>query len=293
LFGIASTNGFSSNADELRNSYILFENMVIKPIQETIISAIDELIAFNGMALDLQFEALQPLDAEGDLSNESQAVAMESHKCCLASDADPSDEEFEKIEEALKGESVDDEWELVDSREYSDDNDSIDDWAKRKIKPKQSLMQKLSRVIKSAPSDSSSLDRDIFKVRYEYSEISGTDRSKSRTFCKRMMARTENGVVYRKEDIDQASFQGINNNFGHNGNNYSLWLFKGGKYCHHFWRENLYRLKKKTDGTFYEDRALSSSEEVKSIRGYKPKPNGLDKAKTATINQPGRGEYPS
>ena len=107
------------------------------------------------------------------------------------------------------------------------------------------------------------------------------------------MARTENGVVYRKEDIDQASFQGVNKTFGHNGNNYSLWLYAGGKYCHHFWKENLYRLKKKTDGTFYEDRALSSSEEVDSIRGYKPNPRGLDKAKTATINQPGRGEYPS
>lgn len=293
LFGIASTNGFSSNADELRNSYILFENMVIKPIQETIISAIDEIISFNGMALDLQFEPLQPLDAEGDLSNESQAVEMASQKCCLATDEDLTDEEFAKIEENLQGETVDDEWELVDSREYSEDNDSIEDWAMRKIKPKSNFMQKLSRVIKSSPSDNSTLDRDIFKVRYEYAEISGTDRNKSRTFCKRMMSRTENGVVYRKEDIDQASFQGVNKTFGHNGNNYSLWLYKGGKYCHHFWKENLYRLKKKTDGTFYEDRALSSSEEVDSIRGYKPNPRGLDKAKTATINQPGRGEYPS
>ena len=34
LFGIASGNGFSSNADELRNSSILFDNMVIKPFQD-------------------------------------------------------------------------------------------------------------------------------------------------------------------------------------------------------------------------------------------------------------------
>ena len=107
------------------------------------------------------------------------------------------------------------------------------------------------------------------------------------------MARTENGVVYRKEDIDQASFQGVNKTFGHNGNNYSLWLYAGGKYCHHFWKENLYRLKKKTDGTFYEDRALSSSEEVDKIRGYKPNPRGWEVAKTAPITRPGRGEYPS
>ena len=34
LFGIASSNGFSSNADELENSFILFDNMVIRPMQD-------------------------------------------------------------------------------------------------------------------------------------------------------------------------------------------------------------------------------------------------------------------
>ena len=107
-----------------------------------------------------------------------------------------------------------------------------------------------------------------------------------------MMSRTASGVVYRKEDIDQASFLGVNNEFGHNKQNYSLWLYLGGKYCHHFWSENLYRLKTKTDGTLYEDKSLSSSEEVSNISGYNPNPNGWSIAKTAPIKRPGRGEYP-
>ena len=41
------------------------------------------------------------------------------------------------------------------------------------------------------------------------------------------MARTGKGVVYRKEDIDNASFQGVNNNFGHKGQNYSLFPLQG------------------------------------------------------------------
>ena len=293
IFGIATTTGFSSNADELRNSFILYENMVIKPFQESILTSIDTILMKNDIVLDLYFETLQPLDSQGDLDiEEEEKTQMQSQKCCLKSDEDLSDEEMDFLSDSLQGEKVDDEWELVDKRILSDENQSIESWAQSKIKPKETLMQKLSRVIKSAPSDKSSLDKDSYKVRYEYSELSGTNSSKSREFCKKMMQRTANGVVYRKEDIDQASFQGVNNKFGHERQNYSLWLYKGGKYCHHFWTENLYRLKTKTDGTPYADKSLSSSEEVSSISGYNPKPNGLNKAKTATINQPNRGEYP-
>jgi hypothetical protein len=46
LFGIATTTGFSSNADELQNSYILFDNMVIRPMQELLLDAIDTISRF-------------------------------------------------------------------------------------------------------------------------------------------------------------------------------------------------------------------------------------------------------
>ena len=45
LFGVASANGFSSNADELKNSSILFDNMVIRPFQEEILDAFDSILA--------------------------------------------------------------------------------------------------------------------------------------------------------------------------------------------------------------------------------------------------------
>jgi hypothetical protein len=108
-----------------------------------------------------------------------------------------------------------------------------------------------------------------------------------------MMARTGRGVVYRLEDIQQASFQGVNNEFGHNGQNYSLFKYKGGVNCGHFWTENLYRLKTKTDGTPFKDKALSSSEEVDNIPGYKPRPAGLEDAKTAPKDMPNNGHHPA
>ena len=62
LFGLGSTNGFSSNADEIKNASILFDNMVIKPIQDQIIEAFDKILAYNGISLKLFFKTLQPLE---------------------------------------------------------------------------------------------------------------------------------------------------------------------------------------------------------------------------------------
>ena len=62
LFGIASSNGFSSNSDELKDSFALFNNMVIKPMQELLTDAFDEILAYNGIALNLYFKTLKPLE---------------------------------------------------------------------------------------------------------------------------------------------------------------------------------------------------------------------------------------
>jgi len=69
LFGIATSNGFSSNADELKNSAILFDNMVIRPFQELIIEAFDKILAVNDISLKLAFKKLNVLDAEGEITN--------------------------------------------------------------------------------------------------------------------------------------------------------------------------------------------------------------------------------
>ena len=62
LFGIASSNGFSSNSDELKDSFALFSNMVIAPMQELLLDAFDQILAYNGVALNLFFRTLKPLE---------------------------------------------------------------------------------------------------------------------------------------------------------------------------------------------------------------------------------------
>jgi len=212
----------------------------------------------------------------------------------LSEEVELSDDEGEKILEFLKGEDVSEDWDLVETRQYNELNDSHDDWANRCIRGNLTL---LARIIKSKPSGKSKLDKSFYKVRFSYqkgdSPIEEKADSISRPFCVAMMARTDKGVVYRREDIIQASFQGVNKSHGHNGRNYNLLRYKGGVWCTHIFSEELYRLKKKTDGTFREDKALSSSDIVKTIpKRFKPKGAQYEDAKTPPRDMPDHGHHP-
>ena len=294
LLGIRDTGGgLSNNADEIETATRLFDNIVIRPYQLEIIEALDEILAVNGISLNLYFKTIQPLEfievntANAETNEEETGVKL-SKVCCSKED----DFDDEEMLSNLEGEEISDEWELVDKREYSEENEDVELWANKLIKPKKTGLQKLADFIKSKPSQSSFLDKSFYKIRYEYSEKYSS--GNSRKFCKEMMGRTARGVVYRKEDIDQASFQGINNEFGHKGQNYSLFKYKGGVNCGHFWSENLYRLKTKTDGTFVEDKSLSSSEEVNNIpNSYKPKGAEYTTSTIAPKDMPNNGHHPN
>ena len=300
LFGIASKNGFSSNADELKDSSVLFDNMVIKPIQNVLLEALEQILAYNGIALKLYFRTLQPLDFK-DLENVKDEETIEEEtgveNTNLKKELYLNEEQGNMILENLGGEIVnEDEWELVDKRVFNEENYSIDEWANKYIKPKKSNLTKLTDYIKSYPNRKSFLDKDIYKVRYSYEQLrpdtyKGKTKGKSREFCSQMVHRHDKGVRYRKEDIDMASFQGVNNKFGHKGQNYSLFKYKGGVNCYHVWVENLYRLKKKTDGDFYKDKSLSSSEEIDRVP-YIVDPNGWADAQVAPLDMENRGAYP-
>ena len=290
LIGVREAGGgLGSNADEIKNSAIFFDNIVIKPYQNEITEALNDILAINDISLKLYFKTIQPLEF---VEVEGMTKEQQETETGVKMSAEKHDFDDEMMLDSLNGEVVDDEWELVDTREYDDENDSVEDWANRLIKPKENLLTKLADFIKSKPSDKSVLDKSYYKVRYSYEEKYSS--GKSRKFCTNMMARTANGVVYRKEDIDQASFQGVNNSFGHKGQNYSLFKYKGGVNCGHFFQENLYRLKQKTDGTFYEDKALSSSQEVDDIpASYMPKGQDYVTSKVAPKDMPNNGHHPN
>ena len=63
LFGIrAEGGGLGSNADELRDSYSLFNNTVIIPFQNVLLKGLNKIFKVNDINLDLYFKTLKPAD---------------------------------------------------------------------------------------------------------------------------------------------------------------------------------------------------------------------------------------
>ena len=287
LLGIKDNSGFGNNAEELKDSSILMNNMVIAPFQELLTDAFDKILAFNNISLNLYFKTLQPLQFL-DLDNvEDQETREEETGVKMSKQNNDFDDD--DMLASLKGDSISDEWELVDERDFADENKSIEEWASSKIKEKLSIIKKFADVVKSKPNGFSYLDKSFYKVRYKYAEKYSS--GNSRKFCKNMMSRSSRGVVYRIEDIDKASREGVNKSFGHKGQSYDIFRFKGGKQCGHVFQEQLYRLKKKTEkGNKY----ISKYNETDSIpRSYKPKPLGNKESKIAPKDMQDGGAYPS
>jgi len=284
LLGIRTeNNGLGSNADEIKTASLLFDNVTIKPYQELIIDCMDAVLAVNDISLNLYFKTLQPL-AFIETDNAVTDEAREEETGVKLSEDKPelTDEMGEDFLAELEGETMED-YELIGKRQYSEDNEDLEIWKEKVINGDVEL-----ESVKSKPSGESYLDKSVYKVRYAYEEkyTSGN----SRKFCKTMMQRTRNGVVYRLEDIDKASRAGVNKSFGHKKQAYDLFKFKGGPNCGHFWEERLYKLKKKKDGEYYEDKSLASSEEVDSIpKSYKPRPAGNKLAPVAPKDMDNNG----
>ena len=284
LLGIKDQSGLGNNADELKTASTLMDNTVIRPFQNLLIDAFDKILAFNSISLHLYFKTLQPLEFT-EINNVVDEETREEETGVKLSKEDLTDEEFDIILDELRGETMSNRWEEVDAREYKDDNESEEEWASRLIESKKENLEKKS--IDSKKSGFSYLDKSLYKVRYKYNEKYSS--GKSRQFCRIMMNRSRRNVVYRIEDIDKASRAGVNKSFGHKGQSYDLFKYKGGVNCGHYWSEVLYRLKSKTM-----KKVIQNYDEVDNIpKSYAPTPAGHKKAKIAPKDMPNDGHHPS
>ena len=297
LFGIrAEGGGLGSNADELRDSYSLFNNTVIIPFQNVLLKGLSKIFKINDIDLDLYFKTLKPADfidlnvteTQSEEDQEKEGVTNEEEF------VEMSDDEMHTVYDDLEGEIIEDEnWEIVEERDQGTE-EPYEEWAKRLIKnnKKEELAQD---YITDKPSGFSYLDKSFYKIRFKYAIGSSKASSSSREFCKNMMSRTGQGIVYRIEDIDKASRDGVNRQLGHKGRKYDLFKLKGGVYCRHKWVEVLYRLKKSTTVKKGEEMPedISDYKRVSQIpSSYKPKPRGIKESKIAPVNMPNQGHYP-
>ncbi len=76
LFGIKDMTGFGNNADEIVTASTLMDNTVIRPFQQLLLNAFDEILAYNDIVLNLYFKTLQPLEFN-DLTNATNQEQIE------------------------------------------------------------------------------------------------------------------------------------------------------------------------------------------------------------------------
>lgn len=237
IFGIATTTGFSSNADELKNSLTIFDNLVIKPFQDLYLDAIEKILSFNGISLKLAFESLNPFE------DRSAKVEDANTKQTTLSSQEIDLSEF--------GEEIDDNYILIDEREVDYDNEETLDNYLNEVETKLSdvklsFMDKVVNFVSTGtarPTAVSSQDKQIkgtmFKVRYKYTGNPNPERA----FCKAMMSANK---IYRKEDLDRMSQSVVNKGFGEFGaDKYDIFRFKGGPRCHHKFMRQTYILNDK------------------------------------------------
>ena len=241
LLGIKDNTGLGNNADELKTASILFDNTVIKPFQDLLITGFDKILSFNNASLNLYFKTLQPLEFV-DLEN---AMTKEQVEEETGQKLSKEQKEDQQVAQALidMGEDLGDEWELIDERDVNyDTEEELDAEIEKLNNP--SLLKKMWNFVSTGtarPLARSEQDRefkgDFYKVRYRYSPQSFSDNS--RAFC---VAMVNANKLYRKEDIIAMENKPVNPGWGPNGaNTYSIWLYKGGGLCHHRWRRETYR----------------------------------------------------
>jgi len=76
LFGVKDQTGLGNNADEIKTAFQLFDNSVIQPKQEQVITALDQILGFNNIALNLYFKTLTPIEFT-DLENAKTTEVIE------------------------------------------------------------------------------------------------------------------------------------------------------------------------------------------------------------------------
>ena len=300
LLGIKDSSGLGNNADEIKTASLLMDNTVIRPFQELLIDSFDNILAYNEISLNLYFTTLQPLEfTEVDSSIQDKETIEEETGVEMSSDKTELDSFLEEFgeEENL------DEWTLIDERKVDYDDEEaldyqIDELNKKKDKSTLAKIWEFVSTGTSRPNSKSSQDEAVgevaFKVRYQYAPLKDTFKkgeNVTRSFCKKMVDAKK---LYRKEDIEQMGYKAVNPGWGAKGaDTYSIWFYKGGGACHHFWMRKTYMFtldSKRIDVKSPTAPSISVNEAKR--KGFKPEKNNSLVAKRP-IDMPNEGFLPT
>jgi len=269
IHGIRDTTGFGSNKDEMVVGLEIFNNQVIKPYQRIIERVFTPILG------EINIEMNSPFDDEVVVVQPTVQTA-ELKKKVVAAENDFSDEQGRVWINALKekGEVVDlNEWELLSEEDVTDPHNEANF--------RQEYMS--VRDYANAEERSPFGDTGLYKLRYAYSQNLSED---SREFCQEMVGLSQSGLSFRFEDIQDMSDAGINGEFAPQGSStYNIFIWKGGAFCHHFWKRQIYIRKRDSKGRILPNDGLNNDKRV----GNNPFVPQKGAEGVAPINTPTRG----
>lgn len=267
LIGIKDNSGLGNNAEELQNAFSLFNNQIIKPFQDQIIRGLNKILAFNDINLKLYFKTLKPLEfADMDGVEDKEVIEEETG----VEDNTNMSAEF-------------------DLEKYT--SDVPEGYNLHCVE--HDLSEPSQYDISLASTSNSEQDTKLWKIRYAYNVgTSKTPEGKSRSFCNRMMSLSRSGKVFRKEDIEKMSADGVNGQFAHSGGKYDIFLFGGGVNCYHRWERRVFKKKRDEDDKPLGGNAMQNTFPVNvneaKRQGAKIPKNSKDVA-VAEIDKPNNG----
>ena len=187
---------------------------------------------------------------EHDLEGQTVYMACKDHseatdlkKC----DCKKSDNDFTELESFIAdfGEDVPEDWEIVDEENVNDEHEDFD--FEEELNNIANDKTELASTGTARPNSRSVQDgvnksyNDYYKVRYMYTKDNALSQDgETREFCKLMMTSKK---VYRKEDLLALTKKPVNKGWGPKGRSatYSIWLYKGGGNCHHYFKRIVYK----------------------------------------------------
>ena len=258
IFGIITGTGFSSNSEELKTGFTIFDNTIIRNFQDVLIDAFNRILAVNEISLKLYFKTLNPFESKIE---EVQDVA--DSETTLSSQKSLLDEILESCEDDTQ-----DGWKVIDERDVElEDEDELNKHIdKLNSNVKLSLVDKIVNLVSTGtarPTAISAQDKRVnekyFKVRYKYVGNPSPDRE----FCNKMLSANK---LYRKEDIDRMSDTVVNAGFGEFGaDKYDIFKFKGGARCHHKWSRVTMMLDLNEDSEKFKEIGTAAA----AVKGFK------------------------
>ena len=244
LFGIRDVGGgFGSNKDEMAVGLEIFTNQVVDPAQRKLADGLEEILSYEMPNITITVIPNSPLvltapvKAEPTPTPAPQALEDEKKKpVCCARETNELEELGSEIAEELIALGTDPPsgYILIDSYEVDYENDDAENEELVKITAHELASTGRAQAMRPSEQDETNYAGVTFMTRYRYKGRASTERE----FCKKMIAADK---LYRKEDIEAMEDKAVNRGWGPYGTDYySIWLYKGGGNCYHFWQKEVY-----------------------------------------------------